>query len=43
MLSVINGKDIEETISGLNFHPPITITNSKKMITLISTPIGICL
>ena len=29
--------------SGLYFHPPITIINSKKIITLINNPIGICL
>ena len=26
-----------------NFHPPITIINSKNIITLINNPTGICL
>ena len=34
--------DIEETRSGLYFHPPITIINSKNIITLIIKPTGIC-
>ena len=28
--------------SGLYFHPPITIINSKKIIALINNPTGIC-
>ena len=28
---------------GLYFHPPITIINSKKIIELIISPIGMCL
>ena len=33
--------DIEVIKSGLNFHPPITIINSKKIIKLMSKPTGI--
>ena len=40
LLSIFN--DIDETRSGLYFHPPITIISSKNIIVLIINPTGIC-
>ena len=41
-MSVSIFKDIAVIKSGLNFQPPITIINSKNIITLTIKPTGIC-
>ena len=48
IISVLNetsliSKEILFIKSGLYFQPPTTITNSKKIIRLTSSPIGMCL
>ena len=43
VMSSIEDTLVELDKSGLYFHPPTTIINSKKIIALIIRPTGMCL